>query len=134
MTRLLFKISALAAPLAAAACGAPGHVTSATADGDSTRVVGASMRDEAIPPDRASFLLPPTQLRAGGAPIDTGELIGYAGPTAHDYDGDGRIDLIVGAFVGKLQLFRNTGSATIPEFGAGSFLQADGEDIEISNW
>ncbi len=134
MNTTLTQSAALAALLALPACGGPGHTQNDLTDSDATRVVDASMRFEAIPLERASMLLAPSQLQANGSPIDLGKLVGYASPTVYDYDDDGRLDLVVGAFVGKIQVFPNTGSATIPEFGAGSFLQADGEDIEISNW
>ena len=52
------------------------------------------------------------QLRAGGKPID---VTRGAGPFAADWDGDGDLDLLVGADNGSVSLYRNTGSAKSPE-------------------
>ena len=37
-------------------------------------------------------------------------------PTVADIDGDGRLDMLVGAAVGRLSLYRNTGTRTAPKF------------------
>jgi len=42
----------------------------------------------------------------------------YSFPTFADLDGDGDADLLVGEFLGTMQYFENTGSATNPQFAA----------------
>ncbi|MCF7973166.1 MAG: FG-GAP-like repeat-containing protein [Phycisphaerae bacterium] len=50
-------------------------------------------------------------LKVGSQPLDVG---GRAGPFAADWDGDGDLDLIVGAENGSVSLFANTGTRTAP--------------------
>ena len=52
------------------------------------------------------------QLQAGGKPIDVKR---GAGPFTADWDGDGDLDLLVGADDGSVSLFRNTGDTKSPE-------------------
>jgi len=76
----------------------------------------------------------PVMVHAGGQPIDMGPQIGYAGPSLYDADGDGLLDLYVGSFRGKILLSMNIGKPNSPAFQKPSWLQAEGQDIEISNW
>ncbi|HEX8200374.1 MAG TPA: VCBS repeat-containing protein [Isosphaeraceae bacterium] len=64
------------------------------------------------------------QLRAGGEPL---KVEGDAGPFAADWDGDGRLDLLVGVGDGSVALFRNAGSAQEPELKAAETLIPPGE-------
>ncbi len=60
-------------------------------------------------------LQPPVRLEAGGEPMDCD--VGHAAPFAHDWDGDGLWDLLVGQMGGgKLRIYRNVGTATEPRF------------------
>ncbi len=52
---------------------------------------------------------------------------GRAGPHPADWDGDGDLDLLVGAENGAVYLYRNTGSATSPELGAAEELVSEGK-------
>ncbi len=79
-------------------------------------------------------LAAPVALQADGKHIDCKGLVGYSSPTLVDYDGDGDLDLVVGSFVGRYRLFNNSGTATSAKFDAGVVLQAEGKDIEVSNW
>jgi hypothetical protein len=56
------------------------------------------------------------QLQAGGQPL---AVEGDAGPFIVDWDGDGDLDLLVGAGDGSVSLFRNKGTARKPELSAG---------------
>jgi hypothetical protein len=66
----------------------------------------------------------PRQLEAGGKPVHVG---GDAGPFAADWDGTGRLDLLVGAGDGSVWLYRNTGTRTRPELAAGVRLVPPGK-------
>ena len=52
-------------------------------------------------------------LKAGGQPL---KVAGDAGPCLADWDGDGRLDLLLGSGAGGVVWCRNTGSAQKPEF------------------
>jgi hypothetical protein len=63
------------------------------------------------------------QLTAGGKPL---RVDGDAGPFACDWDGDGKLDLLVGAGDGSVWFFRNVGTAKAPELAAGVRLVPPG--------
>jgi hypothetical protein len=73
----------------------------------------------------------PIRLTAGGEFVDSGPSWGHSGPCYDDVDGDGLRDLIVGDFSGKFRVYRNVGSPQTPEFAAGSYLQAAGQDAQV---
>ena len=62
-------------------------------------------------------------LLAGGAPI---HVDSKAGPCVADWDGDGKLDLLVGAGDGSVTFYRNTGvideKTKLPKFAAGRVL------------
>jgi hypothetical protein len=64
------------------------------------------------------------QLRAGGKPL---EVDGDAGPFACDWDGDGKLDLLVGSGDGSVWFYRNVGSGKEPELAAGVQLVPPGD-------
>ncbi len=61
--------------------------------------------------------------------IDVG---GIATPIIHDWNEDGRRDLIVGAYDGRLHIFINEGLDTEPDFLAESFAQTSSGDLVVS--
>jgi len=79
-------------------------------------------------------LLPPERLAADGKPIDLGCDIGHIGPLFTDIDGDGKQDLLLGTFAGRIWVFANVGTAQAPKFTSKSTLEADGVEIRIHNW
>jgi hypothetical protein len=64
------------------------------------------------------------QLTAGGKPLTVPG--GDAGPFAADWDGDGKLDLLVGAGDGSVWFYRNVGTAKAPELAAGVRLVGPG--------
>ncbi|MEM6673030.1 MAG: hypothetical protein AAF726_09300 [Planctomycetota bacterium] len=81
-----------------------------------------------------SFHLP-IELLADGVIIDMGEDIGHAGPVLRDHDGDGRTDLMVSAFRGTIEFFRNVGTDAEPRYESQGKLQdSDGNDLKFHNW
>jgi hypothetical protein len=61
----------------------------------------------------------PRRLEAAGKPI---KLSGDAAPVVADWDGDGKLDLIVGAEDGSVVWYRNAGSRTQPRLEAARSL------------
>jgi hypothetical protein len=61
----------------------------------------------------------PRRLEAAGQPI---KVSGDAAPVAADWDGDGRLDLIVGAEDGSVVWYRNVGSSQEPKLEAARIL------------
>src|SRR5262249_42734863 len=61
----------------------------------------------------------PRRLEAAGQPIT---VSGDAAPIAADWDGDGRLDLIVGAESGSVVWYRNVGGAKTPKLEAARVL------------
>jgi hypothetical protein len=56
------------------------------------------------------------QLTAGGKPV---QVAGDAGPFVCDWDGDGKLDLLVGSGDGSVWFYRNISSGKVPELAAG---------------
>ncbi len=66
----------------------------------------------------------PIPVQAGGKTID---VTACAGPCITDWDGDGKLDLLVGNHRGVVTLFRNTASSGLPQLAEGVILVAEGK-------
>lgn len=72
----------------------------------------------------------PEKVLAGSVPIDVAG--GHATPVFHDWDGDGRKDLLVGQFEGgRLRLYRNVGTKGAPRFDGFEFVEAGGASASV---
>ena len=72
----------------------------------------------------------PTMVLDGKEPIDVDS--GHATPNVADWDGDGKMDLLVGQFGGgRLRVYLNRGTSAEPSFKGCSFVQAGGTDATV---
>lgn len=71
----------------------------------------------------------PVRLQAGGKLLGEGRL--YPSPVAHDVNGDGRLDLVVGDLRGRITVALRTASGYAAE---APMRAADGKDIDFHNW
>jgi hypothetical protein len=72
-------------------------------------------------------------LRVGPTPgekVDI-QVTARATPITTDWNEDGRKDLVVGSYDGKIHLFINEGTDTAPDFLAETFAQEDGADLVV---
>jgi hypothetical protein len=57
----------------------------------------------------------------------------YSNPAIGDWDDDGDFDLMVGIFYsGNIVYYENTSTGLTPIWGSGSFVQADGANIQVT--
>lgn len=75
-------------------------------------------------------LSPPVRMEAAGKPIDTD--VGHAAPFVGDFDGDGKLDLLVGQFgEGSLSVYRNIATNERPVFAAAERFMAGGKEGRV---
>lgn len=97
----------------------PGFILALTACGASPIAAGPDSLEE------------PVRLTTrDGTAIDTD--VGHAAPLAHDWDGDGDLDLLVGQFgEGKLKIYLNEGGGKTPRLSAASLFKQGSEDGRV---
>lgn len=115
-------------PLATTGTASTVHPADWDGDGDYDLIVGDIRGNVFLIPNEGTATAyafgKEIQLKAGGASLKVG---GRAGPCAADWDGDGDLDLLVGAEDGSVLLFRNVGTSTVPELSPAVRLVAPGE-------
>ncbi|MCA9316626.1 MAG: hypothetical protein H6805_02390 [Planctomycetes bacterium] len=75
-------------------------------------------------------LAPPVRLLAGDTPIHAD--VGHAAPCFHDFDRDGKRDLLVGQMgKGQLLIWHNEGTDTAPAFATSSVFRVDDKDATV---
>jgi hypothetical protein len=115
-------------PVFTTGCASAVHAADWDGDGDLDLIVGNIQGEVDLIPNegtaKAYAFGKERHLLAGGNPI---RVAGDAGPFAADWDGDGDLDLLVGAGDGSVSLFRNVGTTKAPELAAAETLVAAGE-------
>jgi hypothetical protein len=77
--------------------------------------------------DDLNELRPPVPVLVDGKPLDVGHD-GHSAPFVGDFDGDGKLDLLVGQYhEGRLRVYRNSGSNARPRFTGYSWFEAGGK-------
>ncbi len=103
-------------------------------DGDLDLIVGDIKGDVYLVPNegtaQAYSFGKETQLAAEGKPV---HVASRAGPCVADWDGDGDLDLLVGADDGSVVLYRNIGSAASPKLAPPVGLVPKGETTSPAN-
>lgn len=103
------------------------HATDWDGDGDHDLIVGYIGGEVYLIPNegtpKAYAFGKEQQLQAKGRPLSVDS---DAGPFTADWDGDGDLDLLVGAGDGSVSLFRNVGDGKTPKLAAASRLVSPG--------
>jgi len=87
------------------------------------------------------FVLAQTPVLDAGVYIQDGvrdlSVITYSAPEVHDWNNDGKKDLLVGEYAngnpGKIKLFLNQGTDVAPVFDGGSFIQIRGVNLSVGS-
>jgi hypothetical protein len=106
-------------PIGITGTASAAHVADWDGDGDYDLIIGTISGDLYLVPNEGtpeSYAFGKEQhIRAGGQSINVKRS---AGPFTADWDGDGDLDLLVGADDGSVSLYRNTGTIKSPELAS----------------
>lgn len=115
-------------PISSTGTASTVHPADWDGDGDLDLIVGNAQGEVYFVPNEGtatSYAFGKEQrLQAGGQGM---RVDGRAGPYAADWDGDGDLDLLVGAENGSVWLYSNTGSAKSPALAAGVQIVPQGK-------
>jgi hypothetical protein len=100
-------------PIATTGTASTAHLTDWDSDGDYDLIVGTINGKVYLIPNEGT-----PESYAFGKEREIASVTSRAGPCAADWDGDGDLDLLVGADDGSVSLFENTGSANIPKLAS----------------
>lgn len=92
-------------------------------------VVAATALATWTPAQQPPQFAAPVRLMAGEKLLGVDRL--YPSPVAHDVDGDGTLDLVIGDLRGKITVALRTASGYAAEQ---PMLAADGKDLDFGNW
>ena len=96
-------------------------------------VLAALLASPAFAQAPQSEFAAPVRLLAGEKHLGENRL--FPSPVLHDYDGDGRLDVVVGDLRGHLTVALRLPGDGPPKFGAEAKIQgADGRPLDFANW
>lgn len=81
----------------------------------------------------ARILEDPSLLTIAGAPLAGDRL--FPSPAAHDFDGEGTLELAIGDLWGRITIARRAADGVATEWGVEApLLDGDGKRLDFHNW
>jgi hypothetical protein len=94
------------------------------------KFLGIALALSALVAAQTPEFAPPVKMKAGGKVLGEGRP--YPSPVFHDFDGDGRLDVVVGDLAGRLTVAHGQADRSL---GAEEKVKAaDGEILNFHNW